>query len=197
MAHHSIGTREHDGPVWSRDGSKMAFVMDGVMHVMPMTPTGEVPARRADLDDVADSPSWAADSRRLLYQTATGLKLVDVVDGRITDVPINLTWQPAIPARPHRRACRPHVRRHVADAPQRTWTSSFATTASSRSSSIAPTCTPAASIDAGNDVVMPGLIEMHAHLGKEYGEALGRIWLAYGITSVRNPAAKPYEGARG
>ena len=30
VAHHSIGTREHDGPVWSRDGSKMAFVMDGV-----------------------------------------------------------------------------------------------------------------------------------------------------------------------
>jgi imidazolonepropionase-like amidohydrolase len=44
-------------------------------------------------------------------------------------------------------------------------------------------------IDAGNDVVMPGLIEMHAHLSKEYGEKLGRIWLSYGITSVRNPAA--------
>ena len=29
LAHHSIGTREHDGPVWSRDGSKMAFVMEG------------------------------------------------------------------------------------------------------------------------------------------------------------------------
>ena len=48
-------------------------------------------------------------------------------------------------------------------------------------------------IDAGSDVVMPGLIEMHAHLGKDYGEALGRIWLAYGITSVRNPAANAYE----
>ena len=30
VAHHSIGTRTNDGPVWSRDGSKMAFVMDGV-----------------------------------------------------------------------------------------------------------------------------------------------------------------------
>ena len=36
-------------------------------------------------ETVADSPSWAADSRRLLYQTATGLKLVDVTDNRITD----------------------------------------------------------------------------------------------------------------
>jgi len=48
-------------------------------------------------------------------------------------------------------------------------------------------------IDAGNDVVMPGLIEMHAHLQKEYGERLGRIWLSYGITSIRNPASNPYE----
>jgi imidazolonepropionase-like amidohydrolase len=48
-------------------------------------------------------------------------------------------------------------------------------------------------IDAGDGVVMPGLIEMHAHLSKDYGEALGRIWLAYGITSVRNPAANAYE----
>jgi imidazolonepropionase-like amidohydrolase len=50
-------------------------------------------------------------------------------------------------------------------------------------------------IDAGADVVMPGLIEMHTHLSKDYGERLGRIWLAYGITSVRNPAADPYEAA--
>jgi imidazolonepropionase-like amidohydrolase len=34
---------------------------------------------------------------------------------------------------------------------------------------------------------------MHTHLSQDYGEALGRIWLAYGITSVRNPAADGYE----
>ena len=99
VLHRSIGTREHDGPVWSRDGSKMAFVMDGVMHVMPTTPTGEVTGTPRQLsNDLADSPSWAADSRRLLYQTGGGLKLVDVTDGRITDVPVNLTWAPSIPS---------------------------------------------------------------------------------------------------
>ncbi len=110
VAHHSIGTRENDGPVWSRDGSKMAFVMDGVMHVMPTTPLGEVSGAPRKLSDhVADSPSWAADSRRLLYQTASGLKLVDVSDGRITDVPVNLSWRPAIPQGRTRRACRADV----------------------------------------------------------------------------------------
>jgi imidazolonepropionase-like amidohydrolase len=42
--------------------------------------------------------------------------------------------------------------------------------------------------------VLPGLIESHAHLTKSYGEALGRIWLSFGITSVRNPATNPFEG---
>ena len=193
LAHRSIGTREHDGPVWSRDGSKMAFVMEGRLHVMPTTPTGETsgPPRQVS-NEIADSPSWAADSRRLLYQTAAGLKLLDVTDGRVTDVPVALTWRPTIPeARVVVHAnrmfdgragslrnnidivIRGHRIEQVLDH-----------RAELHSGQV---------IDAGTDVVMPGLIEMHAHLGKEFGEALGRIWLAYGITSVRNPAANPYE----
>ncbi len=193
VSHHSIGTRDHDGPVWSRDGSKMAFVMDGVMHVMPTTPTGELSGAPQKLsDDVADSPSWAADSRRLLYQTATGLKLVDVNDGRITDVPVNLSWTPSIPeGRTVVHAGRvfdgtsPSLRRNLDIV--------------IRGHRIAQVVDHRADlhtgnvIDAGNDVVMPGLIEMHSHLQKDYGEVLGRIWLAYGITSVRNPAANAYE----
>src|SRR5207247_5907367 len=47
-------------------------------------------------------------------------------------------------------------------------------------------------VDAGDSTVMPGLIETHAHLSEAYGEKLGRIFLAYGITTVRNPATNPY-----
>src|SRR5262249_29662731 len=49
-------------------------------------------------------------------------------------------------------------------------------------------------VDAGDEYVMPGLIEMHAHLDPGYGRNFGRIWLAYGITSVRIPAVNPYAG---
>src|SRR5690606_18458620 len=46
---------------------------------------------------------------------------------------------------------------------------------------------------ASGQTVMPGLIEMHGHLDKTYGEAMGRAFLAYGVTTVRNPAAiTPY-----
>ncbi len=41
-------------------------------------------------------------------------------------------------------------------------------------------------IDASTETVMPGLIDMHAHLESGYGEALGRLWLWYGITTVRH-----------
>jgi len=50
-------------------------------------------------------------------------------------------------------------------------------------------------LDLHDYTCLPGLIEMHAHLSKDYGEALGRIWLSYGITSVRNPAANAFESA--
>jgi imidazolonepropionase-like amidohydrolase len=48
-------------------------------------------------------------------------------------------------------------------------------------------------IDASTGTVLPGLIESHTHLSKGYGEALGRIWLAFGVTTIRNPAASAFE----
>ena len=193
VAHHSIGTRTNDGPVWSRDGSKMAFVMDGVMHVMPTTPTGDVTAAPRRLsEDLANSPSWAADSKRLLYQTSRGLKLVDVTDNRVTDVPINLTWQPNVPQ--GRRVV--HAGR-LFDGKTASLRGNVDIVI--RDNRIEQVTDHRADlhtgqvIDAGGDVVMPGLIEMHAHLSPDFGESLGRIWLAYGITSVRNPASDAYE----
>ena len=158
VAHRSIGTREHDGPVWSRDGSKMAFVMDGVMHVMPVTPTGEVAgAPRQISNEVADSPSWAADSRRLLYQTADRLEA-----GRRRRRPRHRrAGQPDLdagdPAGPHRRACRPavrrpHRRRCAADVDIVIRDNRIEQVVEHRAD-----LHTGRVVDAGNDVVMPGL----------------------------------------
>ena len=40
---------------------------------------------------------------------------------------------------------------------------------------------------------MPGLVEFHSHLQPDFGEAQGRAWLAFGITTVRSPGNTPYE----
>ena len=193
VLHHSIGTRTNDGPVWTRDGSKMAFVMDGVMHVMPTTAVGDATgAPRKISDDLANAPSWAADSRRLLYQTPRGLKLVDVTDNRVTDVPINLTWQRRIP----QGRTVVHAGRMFDGKNAMLRTNVDIVIRDNRIEQVADhrdDLHTGTVVDAGSDVVMPGLIEMHAHLSPEFGERLGRIWLAYGITSVRNPASDGLE----
>ena len=48
-------------------------------------------------------------------------------------------------------------------------------------------------VDGSNLTLMPGLIEFHSHLQKDMGEAQGRAWLAFGITTVRSPGGTPYE----
>jgi hypothetical protein len=48
-------------------------------------------------------------------------------------------------------------------------------------------------IDARDATVIPGLIDVHAHQSAFVGERLGRAWLAYGVTTVRELAATPGE----
>jgi hypothetical protein len=50
-------------------------------------------------------------------------------------------------------------------------------------------------VDASGLTVMPGLIEFHTHLQKDFGEAQARAWLAFGVTTVRSPGGTPYEAA--
>ena len=48
-------------------------------------------------------------------------------------------------------------------------------------------------IDASDGVLSPGLIEMHTHGGLGEGEAVGRNWLSYGVTTIRRVSADPYD----
>jgi Tol biopolymer transport system component len=48
--------------------------------------------------------------------------------------------------------------------------------------------TPAKVIDARDATVMPGFVDVHAHQSALTGERLGRMWLAYGVTTVREIA---------
>ncbi|HUO68582.1 MAG TPA: amidohydrolase family protein, partial [Gammaproteobacteria bacterium] len=48
--------------------------------------------------------------------------------------------------------------------------------------------TPAKVIDARDATIVPGFVDVHAHQSALAGERLGRMWLAYGVTTVRELA---------
>jgi dipeptidyl aminopeptidase/acylaminoacyl peptidase len=48
-------------------------------------------------------------------------------------------------------------------------------------------------VDARDHTVIPGLVDVHAHQPALAGERFGRVWLAHGVTTVREIADRPAE----
>jgi Tol biopolymer transport system component/imidazolonepropionase-like amidohydrolase len=189
----SIGMRQDFGPVWSPNGQLMAAVIDGYLNVFPVgrdgAPTGP-PSRISN--DSAASPSWTADSRQVLYQSIDRFRLVNVVDGSARDIVPNITWTP--PARTG--SITVHAGRLFDGTSDAAQSDVDIVIEGNRIARVQPHRADqhqGTVVDASTQMVLPGLIESHTHLSKSYGEALGRIWLVFGITSVRNPAANAFE----
>jgi len=181
-----------EGPVWSPDGTKLALAHEGLLKVMAVENGKPTSQFKALSTEAAQSPSWTKDSKRILYLATDQLKLVSVDTGQATDVPLDLTYQSAIPQG-----------RYVIHAGQ-LWNGRATTLEANvdivvernRITSVGPHTvarhTGATVIDASGRTVMPGLIDMHGHIYREYGEAAGRLLLAYGITAFRDPAGMAY-----
>ncbi|HMJ84143.1 MAG TPA: amidohydrolase family protein, partial [Vicinamibacterales bacterium] len=195
MPHKSIGMREDYGPVWSPDGTQMAAIVDGLLTVWPVARDG-APQRppRAISTGLSGSPTWTGDSRRLLYQSGDRLKLVEVASGKIVqEIDPHLTW---IPLANTTRTTTVHAGRVWDGLTDTLRTNLDIVVEGRRIRSVEPhsdTRHVGEVIDASDQTVTPGLIEIHTHLSKDYGEALGRAFLAWGITTVRNPATNSYE----
>ncbi len=191
---HSIGDRRNNGPVWSRDGSKMAFVAESKLWVVPVDTNGRPTAQPSVVaDDLPDSPSWEADSRRLLYQTPGGLRRVSPDGGVSQPVALDLGWAPSRP--PQRVVV--HAGELFDGRNDQLRGQTDIVIEHGIITSVAPHndgLHTGAVVDAGDEFVVPGFIDARTHLDPTYGDALGRIWLAYGITSVRDVSLNPYAG---
>jgi Tol biopolymer transport system component len=92
----SLSNRVNSGPVWSPDGRAMAFTIGSRLWVMPVDASGQPtgPPRRLT-DEVAESPSWSAGSREILYQSNGRLRLISAAGGAARTVPVDLRWRRA------------------------------------------------------------------------------------------------------
>jgi Tol biopolymer transport system component len=191
----SIDSRGFCGPVWSPDGTKMAAIYEGVLAVWPVAPTGEPlgPPRHVT-SEIAYSPSWQGDSKHILYQSLDKLKTIDVESGEVKEIPLDLKYTPSIP----KGRMVIHASKLV-DGKSRTARNDIdIVIEGNRIKSVGPHSASlhagAKVVDASNLTAMPGLIEYHSHLQKDFGEAEHRAWLSFGITTVRSPGNTPYEG---
>jgi Tol biopolymer transport system component len=191
----SIDSRGYCGPVWSPDGKKMAAIYEGVLAVWPVSTAGEpLGPPRHMTSEIAYAPSWAGDSEHILYQSLDKLEEIDILSGEKREVQLDLTYTPSIPE----GAMVVHVGQLVDGKSQTARSDMDIVIERNRIASVRP---HSANVPAGAKVVdatrctaMPGLIESHSHLQKDYGEAAHRAWLAFGITTVRSPGNTPYEG---
>ena len=193
----SITTRSVDGPIYSPDGSQMAFVMDGYLWVRPVDANG-TPTREARPinEEITDAPSWSGDGKRLLYLSNGKLRIV-ASDGATppTTVPLDLTW--------HRDSSSKKILVHAG----RLWdglgpnvdSNMDVTIVGRRIQKIEPHRDElhqgADVVDASNQTVIPGMWEAHNHgYGglPAYGDRAGRIWLAYGFTDLQSQGDTAY-----
>jgi Tol biopolymer transport system component/imidazolonepropionase-like amidohydrolase len=200
-AHKSIGMREDSGPVWSPDGTQMAAIVDGLLTAWPVGPDGAPLGPPRPLStDLAGSPTWTGDSRQILYQTDAGMKIVEVASRRVVrDIVPHLTWTPGAPRyivtgqTDHTKTI--HAGRFWDGRGDAVQHDVDIVVDGHRITRVEPHRAPHAGtvIDASNETVIPGLIEIHTHLSQGFGESLGRAFLSWGITTVRNPATNTFE----
>ena len=194
----SISARGEDGPVYSPDGKEMAFIMDDLLYTMPVDAEGHPsgPAKKLG-DETADAPTWSGDSQHILYESNGKLRLIGRGGGVATAVPFDLTWRNDVP---HQRLLIHAGRFWKGQGPDEQKDVDILV-ADNRIESVLPH--DAAhdyhadrTIDATKYTVLPGLWENHAHpsclQSIYYGDRMGRLWLAYGITELRDLADPAY-----
>jgi Tol biopolymer transport system component/imidazolonepropionase-like amidohydrolase len=194
----AVSDRTEGAAAWSPDGTKVAFISDSVLKVIPVHPDGSPAGPAVQLtNEASDMPSWQADSQTILYMASDQLKKIRVDGTGQQDVALNLTYTPAAPkgrtiihagalwngidpTLAHDVDIVIHGNRITAIEPHRDRMDTNNTTF----------------VDATGQTVLPGLWDPHYHpLNVYQGSQFNLVWaamFAYGFTSVQSVAGPIY-----
>ena len=187
----SIGNRSGDGPVISPDGKTFVYQLDSALwqqSALEHAGTFDPPRKLADL--ISTGQSWSADARRLLVNAGSNMQLFDMRTGHSQAVPLSLTWR----AKTEPGTTTIHAGLLVDGVSSTARADVDIVVVGGRIRTIAAHGKQAPQgryVEAAGLTVMPGLMDMHSHLIKEFGATYGRLNLAYGITTVRSPGNVP------
>jgi Tol biopolymer transport system component len=177
------------------DGRKLAYVEDGRLSVVALNEQGRIAGTPRRINEaLADWLSWTGDSKAIVYQSLDRIKKVNLDTGRSDEFNTSIEWQPDKPTSTTVvHASRlfdgksADYQRNVDLIIEGNRIKEIVAHSDARHTGNV--------IDASDKTVIPGLFEMHGHQSLTLGEKLGRTWLAFGITSVREPGTDPYDGA--
>jgi Tol biopolymer transport system component len=194
----SITTRTEDGPIYAPNGKEIAFVMDDLLYTMPVDADGHPSGSAVKLnDETTDAPTWSGDSSHILYLSNGKLRLIDRTTKDIAPIPVDLTYTQAKP----KQKLLIHAGRFWVGKGAEEQTDVDILITDNRITSVTPhSATPpegvTRTVEAPGSTVLPGLFENHVHADSDngiyYGDRMGRLWLAYGITELRGIADNAY-----
>ncbi|MEU8886799.1 amidohydrolase family protein [Streptomyces sp. NPDC048442] len=195
----SLSDRYASGPAWSPDGKWLACVSESALWALPVGGDGSPAGEARKLSTLgADHPSWAADSRTLLY-LAEGKVRLTTLDGTGPgrEIPVRLDRRRSTPVDTVVHAGRLWDGTAV-DGRLRTDVDILIR--DGRITGIEPHRAgrrAARHVDASRQTVLPGLWDAHTHPWQyTYGARQTSLSLAYGITTTVSLAGFSYEQAR-